>query len=371
MPKSDSKIKMMAKETELIRKQQEVRDGILALKEQIPSARILNALGKAFKRNSLGYWLSSVALLNFILLSPWALIGLALNEIGKTTPIFVTIIMGVEGVVLSFCVAHIALQTILDDIANRINDKFSNVDDLSQMLLWLMRTLSMRNVFTFALLFCLMWVLLGVPAMSIPIRQFIGFGLSLTTFVVGLVAGIAGYLYLWTCLLVSSFKAYQYDMNAFSPADSEIINNISEMMTKAIYMLAGLSAVITFILTSSLLYEQTRAIFSFPVLVLGWTAIIAQFLLTRSTLGVITNRAKWKTLNRIQRKINSLEATGDLSEKDTVERLLRFADLHQQIMASKTNTLDLKSFSTLFSQLMLPLFGLLLGNLDRLLELLR
>jgi len=47
------------------------------------------------------------------------------------------------------------------------------------------------------------------------------------------------------------------------------------------------------------------------------------------------------------------------------------ADIHKQIMASKTNTLDLKSVSTLFSQLMLPLLGLLLGNLDKVLKLLQ
>jgi len=54
-----------------------------------------------------------------------------------------------------------------------------------------------------------------------------------------------------------------------------------------------------------------------------------------------------------------------LSDKETAERLLRLADIHRQIMASKTNTFDLKSLSNLFSQLMLPLLGLLLGNLDK------
>ena len=90
----------------------------------------------------------------------------------------------------------------------------------------------------------------------------------------------------------------------------------------------------------------------------------------RSTLSTITNCAKWKTLNRISDKMNAIEATGDLSDKDTVERLLRFADIHKQVMASNTKTFDLKSAAILFSQLMLPLLGLLLGNLDKVLELL-
>jgi len=60
----------MSTEAELIQKRQEVREEILALKETVPLARIFNALGRAFKRNSPGYWLSGVVLLNLILLSP-------------------------------------------------------------------------------------------------------------------------------------------------------------------------------------------------------------------------------------------------------------------------------------------------------------
>jgi hypothetical protein len=99
--------------------------------------------------------------------------------------------------------------------------------------------------------------------------------------------------------------------------------------------------------------------------VAAWILILAQFLLTRSTLGAITNGSKWKTLNKIQAKINSIEATGDLSDKETAERLFRLADIHKQIMASKSNIFDLKSVLNLFSQLMLPLLGLLLGNFDK------
>jgi hypothetical protein len=158
-------------------------------------------------------------------------------------------------------------------------------------------------------------------------------------------------------------------MNAFSPADSEIISDISETFTKAMYTLAVISVFFTLASTSSLINPQIRTIFSYPIVVVAWILILAQFLLTRSTLGAITNRSKWKTLNKIQAKINSIEATGDLSDKETAERLFRLADIHKQIMASKTNTFDLKSVLTLFSQLMLPLLGLLLGNLDKVLSL--
>jgi hypothetical protein len=358
----------MDTESELLQKRLEVKQEILSLKGQIPSARILDRLGKTFKHNSLGYWLSNVVLLNLILLSPWGLLGLALNEIERTIPLFTVTLLVIEGTVFGLVVAHIAVQNLLDDLAKRIVEKISNVNDLSQMLLWFQQTWSVQNVSAYALPFGLIWLALGVPALSSPIQQFIGYGLSLSTLLVGLLTGIYGYYYVWTCLFISHLKEFQYEMNVFSPADSEILSDISEMLTKAIYVLAGLTAVLTLLTTSNLIDERSKIIFGVPMLLFGWTIIVIQFVLTRSTLSAITNRAKWATLNRIRMKINTLEAAGDLSDKDTAERLFRLADIHKQIMASKSNTLDLKSFSTLFSQLMLPLLGLFLGNIDKVLK---
>jgi len=106
-----------------------------------------------------------------------------------------------------------------------------------------------------------------------------------------------------------------------------------------------------------------------PELVVFWTIIVVQYFIIRSTLRAITDRTKWKTLNRIRDKMNTIEATGDLSDKDIAERLLRLADIHKQVMSSNTKTFDLKSVTTLFSQLMLPLLGLLLGNIEQVLGL--
>jgi hypothetical protein len=361
---------VMDQQLEFESKRMEVREEILALKEQIPSARILNQLGKAFNPKGLSWWLSNIALLNLILIGPVVLIGLAFKETGKLLPVFMYGIIATESMVLGIMVGHIAVQHILDDIANRIIEKINTIDDLSKILLWLKQTWSRQNISAFALPFCLIWILLGVGAMSIPIHQFIGFGFLLWCVLDGLLAGVVFYIPLWASLLAFNLRDYQYEMNAFSPADSEVLHAISEILTKAIYIIAAFTTVTTLIITSSLVDLQIRVMFSYPLLVIVWMIIIALFLLTRSTLGAITNRAKWETLNKIQVKINLIEATGDLSDKDTAERLLRLADIHKQIMASKTNTFDLKSVSTLFSQLMLPLLGLLLGNLDKVLKLL-
>jgi hypothetical protein len=361
---------MMDTQSELRQKRQEIRQEILALQEQIPLVQILKRLGKGFRHNSLGYWIANIVLLNGILLLPWTLLGLVLKEIQRPGPVSVASIVCIELVILGIIAAYFALRVMLDEIRDCIVEKINSANDVSKLLLWLKKTWSLQSVSAFALPFCLIWTSLGVAGMCLIIKQFVGFGLTLTVILVGLLASLLFYVPVWASFMIVSLKNYRYEVNAIAPADSEIISNISEMMMKGIYTLAAGFALITLVATSSLVNRQLRVTFSLPLLLFFWTVIIAQFLLTRSTLSAVINRAKWTTLNKIQARINTLEETGDLSDKDTAERLFRLVDLHKEIMASKSSALDLKSFSTLVTQLMLPLLGWLLGNLDKLSKLL-
>lgn len=360
----------MDTESELLQKRREVRQEILALKERIPTARIFNWLGRPFRHNSLGYWLANVVLLHLILLIPGALIELVFEDIDIFLRAVVPTTLGTEAVVLGSIAGHFAIRGALDDMAMQIVAHNKSIDDLSKLLEWLTQTWSTKNVLTVAIPVCLFWVLLAIVSWTFYLDQFVGFGLCLWYVTTGLLAGIVLYLLLWFSLLAFNLRNYQYEMNAVSPADSEVIYDISQMLNRSTYFVSGVAAVLTLLSTSSLVPQQITSAFTLPLLTIAWSVIIPQFLLTRSTLGMIIDRAKWVTLNRIRTKINDLEATGDLSDKDTTERLFRLTDVHKQIMASKFNTLDLKSFSTLFSQLMLPLLGLLLGNLDKLSRLL-
>ena len=267
----------MAKQSAFELKRKEAREEILAMKEKIPTAWILNGLGKAFKPKSLGYWLSNIVLLNLILLSPWILIGLALKEIEKTIPFLSERIIATEGIIFAVVVAHIAVQIILDDIVNRIVGKISNTDDLSKLLRWLKKSWSVQTVFAFGIPCSLIWIALGVISNSVHIRQFVGFGFTLSVVLVGLLVGIIAHIYIWMCLLASNLKTYQYDMNAFSPADSEIISDISETLTKSMYTLAAINGFVTFASTSSPINPQTRAIFSYPLVVVASRQLIVEF----------------------------------------------------------------------------------------------
>jgi hypothetical protein len=109
----------------------------------------------------------------------------------------------------------------------------------------------------------------------------------------------------------------------------------------------------------------------FPIILLGWIITVLQFLSNRSAINKIIDTAKWATLNNLQEQVNHLVKSQDLSEKENAEKLSRLTEFYERIVASKSNTFDLKSLSTFISQLLLPLLGLLLGNLDKVSALLR
>lgn len=361
----------MAKQPALELQRKEVREEVLAMKDKIPTAKILIFLGRRSKDRSFGDWLINIILLNLVVLSPWLLIGLILGENRETTRIWTTIILMTETIVMGTFLAHINIHSILDDIANTIVEKITNVDDLQGLLHWLGESWSFRYMSVVVLSVGVLWVLLGFVSVSIALNEFIGFGISLTIILMAIVAGLIFYMIVWMILLASNLKNYQYDINIFSPADSEVINELTDVLTNRMYVVAVYFAILTAFSASSLMDSQIRVLFSTPLFLITWVSIIAHFLQVRSTINRIINREKWKTLNKIQRKINAIESKGDLSDKETAEKLLRLADIHKRIIESRSKVLDLKSVSTLFSQLMLPLLGLLLGNLDKILDLFR
>lgn len=357
---------MVEHHRELLEKHSEVREEILAILNIIPTSRIFNWLGGTSRKGSFGYWLKSVFLLNLILTLPAMIVAIELRGHDIINKVIVYGFAASEPVLLCFIIVHIITKNLLCDLANRIAPKIQDIGDLSKLVDWLRDTWSFKKILIFVILLCSVWTVLGVIAITGAVGEFVGFGFVFWCLWDGFFAGLLIYYLFWACLLAYNLREFHYEMNTFMPADSEIIIEIVSVQTKSIFALAFAAFIVSLAITSKVIDPNIRIAFSFPILVIAWTIITAQFFLTRSTLKSITNKAKWATLGRIRDRMNSLEMQGDLSDKDVAERLSRLIEVHKQVFASKTNTFDLKSGVTLMGQLMLPLLGILIGNLDKL-----
>jgi hypothetical protein len=82
-------------------------------------------------------------------------------------------------------------------------------------------------------------------------------------------------------------------------------------------------------------------------------------------------RAKAKTLNEIQAKIEKLHTSESLGEKGTMETINRLMDYYDRIKSTRSSRIDLGAVLNLINSLLLPLLALVLGNIDKILALIK
>lgn len=315
---------------------------------------------------NIGYWLSNIIIMNLIMLGPWALVARMLHEVDKlSNTLWASGIIIVQMVVIGIAVGYIVIQDLFHHLAFVVVEKIDNEDDLSKLVNWLCSTWSIRNVTAFALLFASLCIYLGVIRFGHN-QEFPGFGFTLSVITTGLLGGMGFYVTCWVSFLAYNLGKYQYAVDDFFTADSEIVRKLSETLTRNEYALAGYFGLFTLFGSSRLMDPAFRETISIPFLVIVCVVISAQFILTRRTLGGIVNQAKLKTLGGIRSRIHSLELKGDIAEKETAEKILRLMDIYERVKTVKSETFDLRSVSTFVSQLMLPLLAWLLGNQDKL-----
>lgn len=363
----------MAKESELIRKRREVKAEILALKNKTAIAIVIKFLGKLSpkflsEKNPI-YWLYQIILLNVLILLPGLLLSVPLGEFERSRDLWIPTVIATEYIVLGFIVAHLAHQILFNDITNRIVERINDIESLAKLINWLKESLSIRVVFVYLLVFWFLYEVLVIVVVSFVRHSFIGFSYTLMAIMGGLCFGILFQYVLWIALLAFQLRNYQYDLNVLLPADSEIVNNISRMSNTQIYLLAAYAAILTLITSLGIFGTDVTPTIALPGILISWTLITLQFMITRSTINSIIEGARWKTLNKLQVQINQIEAAGILSDKETSEKISRLIDIHERVVVSRSNTFDFKSISAFISQLMLPLLGLLLGKSDELLKL--
>jgi hypothetical protein len=139
------------------------------------------------------------------------------------------------------------------------------------------------------------------------------------------------------------------------------------LLANQVYLAAVFTAIPNLI---AALFKRVAPNLMFFFLV-GWVTITAWFIVNQYALTQIATRAKRKKLSEIQAKIEKLEAEEDIADQKTIEAMNRLMDYHDRIKATRNSMLDLRAVLNFLNSLLLPLIGFLLGNLDKLLELLK
>ena len=173
------------------------------------------------------------------------------------------------------------------------------------------------------------------------------------------------YLVLIAVILSARLRGYEMKLFAADPSSSELISRLSALLGSMVYFIAVFAAFTTLVAAIMRLLLPLGMI---VVLVL-WLPIIILFVLNQTSLSTIIRRAKWKTLNEIQLKVEKLQTSKNFGNQETMDAIKRLMDYHDRVKATSDSALDFRTYLGFINSLLLPLLAFILGNLDLVLNL--
>jgi len=195
---------------------------------------------------------------------------------------------------------------------------------------------------------------------------FVPFGVVVAYLLFGTFGGAFIYSIFQMVALSARVGRYHLKLYSADPGSSEVISHLSGVLGRFMYGIAIYVAIATLVTAAFGLLDLAGGFF---VLFFWWIPIVAMFILNQSSLSSIIRRAKWKTLNEIQARVEQLHAADSLAEKDTMDAISRLMDYHDRIKGTRSSAIDLRAVLSLINSLLLPFLALLLANLDKVLAL--
>jgi len=177
------------------------------------------------------------------------------------------------------------------------------------------------------------------------------------------------FVYSFLMVILLSARLRQYDLKLFvaDPSSSELISRLSRELSWGIYMVAVYG--IIGLISIGLIFGSIDPYVVVVQLLFAWLPTIILFTLIQTSLSNIIRRAKWKTLNEIQAKVEKLQAVENFEDKETMDAINRLMDYHDRVKATRNSALDLNTTLHFINSLLLPLLAFLLANLDLVLKL--
>jgi len=198
--------------------------------------------------------------------------------------------------------------------------------------------------------FKLIGILLGISSYS----------LLFSTIVVDLIGWAILYQLLMVILLSVKLRRYDLKLFAADPASSEIISRLSGELGFFVYYIAIFAAIVTLAFSA----QGLLPILGVGLVLVLWLPLIILFILNQTSLSNIIRRAKWKTLNEIQARVEKLQETENYSDKETMEAISRLMEYHNSVKSTRNSAVDLGTALNFINSLLLPLIAFILGNLD-------
>lgn len=359
----------MSADSELLAKQKELKSLInKGMENAIPAHYfnlVGNALAKIFRLAKQPHRVVNATVLCILVFLPGVLVAFLTGEIyiwGKLHFLYI-------GLELAFYLGVVAMYinlnlNVLPGIRDHLIDTIQNVEDLNKISDWLGSLFSPRKWIVFGTYFGIPYIIALIIAFSLGVGNFVGFGISTLVVIVTQMVGSAFYNIFKILTLPLILSRLKLDLYLSNPANSEIMQYLAQLLNKYLYIYAGYMAFIT----SVVIFIPVRYLLWIDILS-GWLPITAQFLLNQYSFRNILITAKRQSLRHLQKEIKDLEnIIWKKASEANITRINQLMDLHDRISKTPNSMFTWMTGISFINQLMFPLLGLLIGNIDKLLK---
>jgi hypothetical protein len=266
---------------------------------------------------------------------------------------------------LALVANKINIRAFLDTFRDSCVDKMLRAEDVDDLSKWLKEKFSLWRPLLWGLFLgpllgsalYYFWLLFH-PGSAFHVGPFITLILSCIQAV-----WVGYYLIPFYLTFPSRLNRYQFDLYVLDPSSSELVGRLSHLLSYAFYVTMAYIVQLSFGLSFVGVLTTEAPVPGIIVSALVWVPTVVLFIAGQLNISNLITRAKWKTLNEVQAKIERLNAEQDVPDKDTLERLAKLMDYHDRIEATPNSALNFRSGLNFLNSLLLPILAFAIGNL--------
>ena len=309
------------------------------------------------------YWLNGLAIAFFTFLAGW-LVAVATGTQLSAEEVKLTLWTVATGA-LGLIINKINIRTFLDTFRASCIDKLLRVSDVDNLEGWLSDNFQWWRPLVVGLL---IGPLLGWFLYQNWRANHGNYDFHAGPFVTILLACIqavwvAYYLYPFYVAFPARLNRYHFDLYDADPSSSEIVGQLSRLLTFILYVtmayIVWLTIGLTFIQVLGPSSPTPTLIFSIFV----WAPTVLLYAAGQFHLSDVITRAKWKILNEIQSKVEGLYEEQSIPDAVTLDRLGKLMDYHDRIRDTPNSALNFRAGLNFLNSLLLPILAFVAANL--------
>jgi hypothetical protein len=180
---------------------------------------------------------------------------------------------------------------------------------------------------------------------------------------------VAYYLYPFYVAFPQRLNRYHFDLYTPDPSSSEVIGQLSRLLTFIMYVTMAFIVWLTLGLAyvGVLTIESPTPAIVFSVFV--WAPTVILYAAGQFHLSDVITRSKWKMLNEIQTKVEELYSEQKIPDALTLDRLSKLMDYHDRIKDTPNSALNFRASLNFLNSLLLPVLAFVVANLKDVLNL--